>query len=265
MTEMKWKYFPWIYFLLEKRIIGGMDRIFVVNEDGLEFYKNLYPDIASRFRFFPTWVDEDTFYPNPIRKKRQIQNASLLKMHLPSDTKIILFAGRLEPPKNPMLLLKVFSFIKDKYKSVVLVIVGDGSLKKAMQDFAHNCHISDSVRFVGALPQEDLAGMMRTADLFLLTSSFEGMPMAILESLMCGLPIVSTDVGGVKDFIKQNFCGMVVRERQPEVIAECVLKILSNPLQFKQTDCVNAARPFSAKKVLAPLYDYHWKLMGKVT
>ena len=261
MVEMKWGKFPWLYFLMEKQIIKGIEKTFVVNKNGLEYYKKIYPYFSDRFQFFPTWVDDGIFFPYSYRERMEKRLNLLHKMGLSSDSQILLFSGRLENPKNPMLLLETFKIILGQNKLAKLLIIGDGSLKTEMINFAICSNISKAVHFLGTLRQEDLADIMRISDLFILTSSFEGMPMSVLESLACGLPVVSTDVGGVNRFVKENHSGIVVREHRSEVIARAVLKFVLSHNPPHVSNCVNAVKPYFVKNVLEPLYNFHYQLI----
>lgn len=262
-VDMKWKKFPWLYFFLEKYLIKTMKRVFVVNEDGRNFYKNLYPNLSTRFHFFPTWVDDEIFYPYSSQNKKEKKLDFLNKIGLKSDSKIILFAGRLETPKNPMLLLETFRLLWTQNEFATLFIVGDGSLKLEMENHVNHFGMSQSVQFLGTLSPDDLAEMMRISDLFLLTSAFEGMPRITLESLACGLPVVMTDVGGMKRIILEEYSGIVVNDNRPEIIAEAIKQIFVKKHFYKSSNCVNSVRPYFVRNVLGPLYNYYIQLIEK--
>ena len=85
--------------------------------------------------------------------------------------------------------------------------------------------LEEKVIFFSALAQDKVAKIMQISDVFLMTSAFEGMPRSVMESLGCGLPVVTTDVGEVRLTVRDDFSGIVCKQREPEVLAEAVEKV----------------------------------------
>jgi glycosyltransferase involved in cell wall biosynthesis len=179
----------------------------VVRKDGVELYQKIYPFMADRFSFLPTWVDEETFYPYENIEKTNHKRSFVQGKGFSFDDKLVLFVGRLEGQKDPLLLINTFYYINKKDPKTVLLIVGTGALKKKMEDKIQQYGLKDRVCYLGALPQDKVAGLMRISNVFLLTSAFEGMPRSVVEALGCGLPVVTTDVGEVKIVVRRRFLG----------------------------------------------------------
>lgn len=262
-VDAKWRGLSWLYFLLERRLIEKIDRTFVVNEAGLAFYRRRYAHISGRFHFLPTYVDDQIFYPLSYHKRSQTRSLFLHQYQLSPDSSLLLFAGRLELPKDPFLLLNTFRLILQRLEHTKLLIIGEGSLKTQMEKNLREYGIADRVHFLGALPQKKLAEIMQISDLFMLTSSFEGMPISALESLACGLPVVTTDVGGVRQFIIDGCSGFIASQRLPEHIACTAARILTGERNIEPSNCVRAVAPYFAKNVLQPLYDYHLEIIDE--
>jgi glycosyltransferase involved in cell wall biosynthesis len=100
------------------------------------------------------------------------------------------------------------------------------------------------------LSQNELAKILRISDVFLLTSSFEGMPMSVLEALACGLPVVTTKAGEVGLVVKDNFSGFVCRERSANVLAETVLKVLEGNKNIFLENCSASIQKYTAEHIL---------------
>lgn len=262
-AETKWRKFPWLYSKLEEKLIDKMERIFVVREDGVKFYKKRYPHLAERFLFFSTWVDEETFYPyiDEVRKDKKIQ--FLKKQDFNQKDKLILFAGRLEKQKDPLLLIDTFYYLYPKNNSTKLIIVGEGSLRKKMKAKIKEYHLQENIKFLGVMSQPELAEVMRISDVFLLTSAFEGMPLSVLESLGCGLPVVSTNVGEVKRVVKEGFSGKLVSEQKPKIIGEAVLDVLGKQEIFNPKNCLLCIQDYTATQVLGKVYETHYQILDK--
>ena len=113
------------------------------------------------------------------------------------DRKLVVIAvGRLVPIKNVRLLLDAVRIARDQSPAVHLIHVGEGPEQAALKQHAAAIGIADAVTFAGYVPQERTPELYRAADVFALSSDFDNSPNVVLEAMSCGLPIVSTDVGG---------------------------------------------------------------------
>lgn len=247
-SDSKWRYFPWLYFLVEKLFIKQMALIFVATRAGCEYYKNIYTQYASRFHFFPIYYDSEKFF----RMSNVNRNEILGLFDIPLNKKVILYVGRLEPPKNPLLLVETFALINRQFPETVLVIIGEGSMKKKMVKRIKNLGLSQNVVFLGKKTQTDIAKIMNVSDVLLLTSAFEGMPRVVLEALACGLPVVSPDTGEVKLVIKDGLSGKVVASSNPKDIADAVITVLKNPPspELVLNECISYDKEFVIKKLI---------------
>lgn len=262
-TEIKWGKFPWLYFKLEKKLISRMKKIFVVREDGVKFYQERYPHIAERFSFLPTWVDEEIFHPYPDKAKKDKKIQFLRKQGFKQKDKLILFVGRLEGQKDPLLLIDTFYYIHSKNNFTRFLIAGKGSLRKKMEVKIKKYRLEKNVKFLGVMSQSEVAEIMRVNDVFLLTSAFEGMPRSVLESLGCGLPVVSTDVGEVKRVVKEGFSGTLVSQRKPKIIGEAVLDVLNEQENFNAKNCLSCIQDYTPNRVLEKVYKTYYQILDK--
>jgi glycosyltransferase involved in cell wall biosynthesis len=114
----------------------------------------------------------------------------------------ILHIGRFFEQKNHAGMLRAFALIKEQHPNAILRLVGDGELRSAAEALASELGIADSVIFEGA--QADVYKYLRAADLFILPSLYEGMPITLIEAMGSGLPIVATAVGGVPDMLEDG-------------------------------------------------------------
>jgi glycosyltransferase involved in cell wall biosynthesis len=259
-TEMKWKRFPHLFFWLEDRLIGHMDKVFAVREDAVKSYRQRYPDMADRFTFTPTWVDEDIFNPPTQERKCSLKREFFEAHTLPADSKLILFVGRLEGAKDPLLLIDAFEHLAGCVPKARLIIVGTGSLENKMREQIAQKKLSDKVIFLGTQPPDRVAELMRISDTLALTSAFEGMPITVLEALGSGLPVVSTDVGEVKRVVKNGLSGILCRDRNPETIGEALAEALRDETLTTQ-NCVNSIQEYTARRILKTIYDFHYTLV----
>lgn len=124
------------------------------------------------------------------------------------DTKKIVTVGRLEPQKNQELLIKAFSSIKKRYPDYKLYIYGKGSLLEQLKYIASERGVADSVFFPGESP--NVHEMIRDAEMFVLSSDYEGLSNALLEALSMGIPCITTNCAGSEECITSGKSGIVV-------------------------------------------------------
>lgn len=259
-SESKWTHFPSAYFALERILIRSMSRVFVQSDDGVMFYKRIYPTLRDRLGFFPSWVDETVFFPLSLSEKRKRKIAFLQDNGIDTSFRIILFAGRLERAKDPMLLMESFRLIHSVDQTAHLLVIGTGSFDVSMMKYADMNNLLGHVHFLGMRSQEDLANLMRISDVFLMTSSFEGMPYAVVEALASGLPVVSTNVGAISRVVSNKRSGLLVNSREPLDIGNAVLNLLKAPDLCPPEACVQAIQSFTAGNVLGDIYRFYYKL-----
>jgi glycosyltransferase involved in cell wall biosynthesis len=142
-----------------------------------------------------------------------------LRREIMSDPsrRLILTVGRIEPPKAHDDLVEAFAELVAGGVDAELVIVGRGSLHSATEALATQHGVADRVHFPGV--RGDVPALMQVADLFALSSHWEGLPMVLLEAMECRLPIVSTDVGDVASLLDGTPSRIVPPGRPQELAA----------------------------------------------
>lgn len=151
------------------------------------------------------------------------------------DGDSILFVGRLVPKKGLNHLLDALPLVLARRPGVVLEIAGFGPARAALETQAAVLGIAASVRFLGALPQEALPGLYRKAAVFVApfvrdaSGDQEGLPVALMEAIGCGCPVIAGDVAGVRDLLGENTQGIVVDPRDADALAGAIIRALENP------------------------------------
>ena len=135
----------------------------------------------------------------------------------------LLHIGRFNEQKNHRGLLEAFAKVLVSYPDCCLQLIGDGSLQEETECYAKELGIREKVQFLGS--QTNVYPFLGEADIFLLPSRFEGMPMTIIEAMGTGLPVVASAVGGVPDMMENGKSGMLV-SCEPEAVAQAVLRLL---------------------------------------
>ncbi|MBL8997556.1 MAG: glycosyltransferase family 4 protein [Gemmatimonadetes bacterium] len=146
---------------------------------------------------------------------------------VPEGAVVALFASRLEAQKDVPTLLDAFVLLRDRVPALHLVVAGQGSLRESLVARATALGIGDRVHFAGV--RLDIPDVLRAADLFVLSSTWEGLPMVILEALAARCPIVSTAVGGVPSAIEDGVSGLLVPPRDPVRLAAGIERAARDP------------------------------------
>lgn len=242
-----WRYAPQVRFALERALIGQFDRVLSCNSASTALYQELYPSLAERFSGYRNGVDTDIFYPVSAVEAERLRQAFARGLGLADRTKFLLFAGRLHPQKDPLLLVRSLAALADP--DAHLLIAGQGELAADIQAEATKLGVWERVTMLGAVKQARLADLHRLASICVLTSAYEGLPIVVLEALACGTPIVTTRAGDTPHLLTEQ-SGIVCEERTPEAIAAALRKVLSSPDYFSPQACLQAVEPYSAKQVI---------------
>jgi len=164
----------------------------------------------------PNGMDPSRFYPGSQSRARK-------KLGVSHWRKIIVFVGRLEPVKG---LDKLIQAVSELESNVGLVLVGKGSLKKALIRQTQTLGMEKRVLFCGAVEHHCLVDYFQAADLLALASHSEGWPTIILESMACGTPVVSPAIGGIPEIITNDNLGILTENNQPELLTRAFKKTL---------------------------------------
>ena len=137
-------------------------------------------------------------------------------------------AARLVAAKDHMTLLRAFSKVAAELPGAELRIAGDGDLRVQLQAFAEELNLTDRVTFLGALP--DTAQFLSQLDIFVLSSLSEGLPLALLEAMAAGLPVVSTRAGGVEEAAVNGKNAWLVAPGDADALAQAMMRMACSPM-----------------------------------
>ena len=173
-----------------------------------------------------------------------------------SGPAVLLHIGRFNAQKNHKGLLEAFAQVVASHPDCRLHLIGDGDLEEETVRQADMLGIREKVSFLGN--QTNVYPFLQEADLFLLPSRFEGMPMTIIEAMGTGLPIVASAVGGVPDMLKDGSSGLLV-SCDPDEIAQAILRLLTQEDLRKSlgTNALEDSVKFSAEHMARCFVDVY--------
>jgi len=148
-------------------------------------------------------------------------------MGVPRDAELLLLGARLEPQKGITYLIQAMARLAASRPRLHLALGGIGSLRESLEAEARELGVADRVHFLGV--RLDMPSLLRAADIFVLPSNWEGLPMIVLEALGARCPIVATSVGGVPSAVRDGETGTLVPPQNPDALAAALATMLDYP------------------------------------
>jgi glycosyltransferase involved in cell wall biosynthesis len=147
----------------------------------------------------------------------------------PAGGLVVLYSGRLRTRKAVAVLLEAVARLRREEPGVALVLVGDGEQRPALREQAERLGIAGAVRFVGKVPRDEMARRLADADVFCLPSLYEGLPLAVLEAMAAGLPVVATAVSGIPEAVEDGATGLLVPPEDADALARALGELARDP------------------------------------
>jgi glycosyltransferase involved in cell wall biosynthesis len=172
-------------------------------------------------------IDLEKFRPRP-----DLREAARVRYNLPTDAFVIAGIGRLTYQKNFALFLEIAARIAAENPKAVFVLVGTGEDDAALRAQAAALGLGDRVRFLGYVG--DMPGLWPALDCLLLTSRYEGLPITILEAMACGVPIVASNLDGMREILRDGVNADLIPPGSPEPYVERLQALLSDAKKCKR-------------------------------
>jgi glycosyltransferase involved in cell wall biosynthesis len=205
------------------RTVGrGVDHITAVSEQVRDALVRVEGFPAGRIEVLPNGID-----PAPFTGLPREEGAFARAWGIPEGAPLVGTIARLNPIKNQALLIDAFREVRAAVPEAHLVIVGDGELKDDLAERATADGMADAVHLVGQ--HDDVRPWLGRMDLFALSSLSEGMPMTLLEAMAAGVPIVSTDVGGIRGMVAPGTEALLVPSGDRAALAHALSGLLKDP------------------------------------
>ncbi|MBS1902711.1 MAG: N-acetyl-alpha-D-glucosaminyl L-malate synthase BshA [Bacteroidetes bacterium] len=196
----------------------------------------------------PNFVDTEIFRPIPTAK-------NLRRMLAPNAEKVLVHVSNFRAVKRVSDAIKAFKLVLDRGVKAKFLLVGDGPDRAECESLARQLGIWNHTRFLGK--QAELASILSASDIFLIPSGNESFGLAALEAMACGLPVISSDIGGLPEVNVDGKTGYIVPMGNVEALADRTYSLLTNePLrqQMGKAALDHATGNFT-KEQIVPIYE----------
>lgn len=248
---------------IEKMTMRACDKIISTSDSEKKQMIRHYGASANKIQVIPAGVNLQRF--KPVDK-----NYSRRKIGYSTKDKIILFVGRIEKRKGIDTLIEALPKTAKKLgqaeaKNIKLIIVGGNPLKRKMikeeikefsrlEKIVKKLSLEKIINFVGGKPQDELKYYYSAADIVCVPSYYEPFGMVTIEAMACGTPVIGSRVGGIQTTIKNGKNGFLVPAKNPEALADKLIKVLSDDKLRKR---------LGQTAVAIINHRYTWKVIAK--
>lgn len=191
--------------------VGAAVRQALIDNEGLP---------AGRVEVLYNGIDVNAFAPIANRALAHAGNGAAKK------ELVVVQVARLDYLKDHLTAIRTIERVVRHYPSTRLVLIGDGPEREVIEATMRQLRVADKVQILGT--RNDVASQLTNADLFLLTSISEGIPLTVLEAMAAGLPVVATDVGGLREIVVENETGFLAPARDDELLAQHIVRLAAD-------------------------------------
>jgi len=212
---------PSLYRWLYPRFSKRARKVICVSDRVRQSFAERFPELADTFMEIPNGIRLQDYEELPPRAECRAQ------FKLLTGAKLIGTVGRMVPQKNHKLLIEALFRVRQTVPEVHLAIIGEGELRESLAAYAADLGVSEYVSLVKETQKIDY--FYGAIDIFCLSSDLEGMPLTLLEALASGVPVVSTEVGGIPEVIESGKTGYLVPKGSAEFLAKRIVELLQDP------------------------------------
>lgn len=212
--------------------------------------------IEREIHVIPNFIDVTKFsHLNGVRLYVESGCVGLRKeeeaVELNPEEKILLHASNFRKVKRVVELVEIMRIVVDHFPSARLIIAGDGPTRIEVERKIEALDLCNNIHLLGV--KSNMQEIMCSADLFLLNSTLEGMPLVLLEAMSCGLPVITTPAGGIPELVRPGTDGMVTKGFDQEEYAQAIIEMLENDekrKKFGEAGRKRVEESFSAERVV---------------
>lgn len=216
--KRNWKdYIIFFFYALFFNTIGRKCKVISISKAVSEHLRKVLHVPETNIRLIYNAIPDSTVAQDKMDLRRELSIAP--------DAFCVLFVGRLEIPKSIDTLLQAIPELTEKIPGLQVLLVGEGSLQKKLQQLATTLRITDVVRFEGQTPYTEK--YYQAADIVVLPSIFEGFGIVIIEAFRASIPVVASNIEGPKELIQNESNGLLFEPKDHKALSAQVMKLYS--------------------------------------
>jgi len=211
--------------------------------------------IEKDIEVIPNFIDLKTFSPST--------NSEMKKRIAPNGEKILVHTSNFRPVKRVQDTIRILAEVR-KTIPAKLILIGDGPDRSDCERLARELDLSKDVIFLGK--QDGLSELLSSADIFVIPSQSESFGLSALEAMACGLPVVSSSVGGLPELVTHNEVGFIAEIGDIDRMAKYIVTLLTNEKKYKQFSKNARKRAVENfdKEIIIPQYiNYYEKILNE--
>lgn len=242
--------FNWFLRIFEESMLKRSNKIIAVSDFTRRELLQYYKVREDKIRVIHNGVDTNKFQPASDKRKAKQE------LGFNPDDLAILSVGRLYARKGLFTLIESMPAVVRRFPRAKFIISGKGQSNEMKKLVAHaqKLGVNDNIVFTGYYPDRKLPRLYQAADVFAFSTFYENLPFAVLEALSTGLPVVTTNVGGIPEMIEDGKNGFLVQPFNSRELSDRILYFLEHPGAASEM-------AFLARKVIEERFD--WRLIVK--
>lgn len=227
---------------IDKLMYRFYDKVVCVREEVYQIIQKYTGQVKSTFVVIENGIDLENIYAAESYSKNNISDS------FTSQDILLIQVSRFSIQKDQETAIRALQYLPQHVK---LVLVGDGDLKKNCEDLVQQLELSERVLFLGL--RMDVPQLLKTADISILSTNHEGFPLAALEAMAAGKPLIASDVPGVSDVVKD--AGILFEKGNAKELAMHVDKLINNPEYYQEI--VSSCKERVKKNDIQSMVDKH--------
>jgi len=210
--------------ILREKLLKWTDRFCnittIVSKGAAERMIDLKVVSKNKLKVIYNGIDLENFPFRKLEARTKIRK----ELNIEENKKILISVGRLHEAKGCPYLIKAMKILKEKYPHILLIVLGEGPEGKKIEEQIKELKLEKNILLLGQ--KENISEYLNASDVFVMPSLWEGLPIALLEAMACGLPVVATRVGGVPEVVEDGKSSFLVELKNPRGLAEKIIKTL---------------------------------------
>lgn len=208
--------------------VNGCQKIIAISKDNIKDINDKFPNAENKIDFIKNGYNSKEFYIEELNKKEILEKLSIEKEY----EKIVLFVGRISKLKGIDVLLNAAQEYENE--KTLTLIVGDGDFKEELNDLKEKLNLKNVV-FLGSKEHNELRELYNIADVLVLPSRKEALPLVALEAMACGTPAIVTNLYGMDEIITKEV-GLIFEMDNYKMLAEKINLILNKEIEFDKNE-----------------------------